>query len=113
MYQLAITEGVGKKSICYTYYDKYMNRICVTNVPKNDDQAVDYFSTVANTGSAFKPVYLERDGYVLPYSYSKTDNTVWIHMPDDPLFVYEYETTVPLTQPSLTASTLPDLSDLL
>lgn len=66
----------------YTYYDESLTPIFTTSAPTCDEQAVDEFSRVAALGIDWNPIYIsakrrgELVGTMLPFRYSKTDDTV-------------------------------------
>lgn len=66
----------------YYYYDDRLQVIHLTQVPICDDEAIDYFSTVAEYGSGFNPRWLRvkrSDGSVepIPGEYDKASDTFW------------------------------------
>lgn len=66
----------------YIYYDDKLRVVHLTQVPICDDEAIDYFTQVANYGPEFNPCFLHAkrpDGSVEPIAgrYDKTTDTFW------------------------------------
>lgn len=65
----------------YEYYDGRAQRIHVTQVPLCDDEALDYFTTVAGWGKGFNPVWVsatrpDRSVQMLPFTYNKATDEI-------------------------------------
>jgi hypothetical protein len=65
----------------YEYIDADLKRSHVTQVPLCDDEALDYFTFVANLGPSFNPVWVwavTPEGVrTLPFTYDKATDTVY------------------------------------
>ncbi len=77
------TTSVGREAVAYQYLDERLNVLWHSSVPKTDDQAIDYFTFVADIGPAFHPKYIaaKRPGSlrydVLPVWYEEETDEVW------------------------------------
>jgi len=66
----------------YTYFDNKLQILHFTQVPVCDDEAIDYFTSVASWGAGFNPVWVQAtrpDGTVetLPVEYEKATDIAW------------------------------------
>lgn len=67
----------------YVYLDDHLVTIHSTTVPFCDDEAVDYFTQVANYGPAFNPQWIqvkratETDFHTMPFEYNSETDEVY------------------------------------
>ena len=77
------TDPPSREAVAYQYLDDHLNILHHSSVPKTDDEAIDYFTFVADMGPLFHPKFIaaKRPGSlrydVLQVWYEEETDEVW------------------------------------